>query len=442
MNDETTTIESIIKNENVLKTIKEVKKDYNSKSRNENVESTEKEKIEYVLGSLSTYYQNVFANAFKDSSKSLVIYSQNKSDSFKDHLFEVYHWLKHLYLSDHLFDEPSMDLKNTPHNNKYLYQTNNIIRYLLQKLYVEPLVSNIERNYFHELLNLNLLPISIYSLLDEINNDRMVFYESDCESIRENFHFSFSNKTNCVYYFSYCNHTDVYSYHYHLDKLFLQFKQSVNFTCSSMEDSTLKLEYLNRIRAILLELISQFQKVHSFKLNKPYEIPYHMRKTTLLIFQQLTAELFGDDEIAKAKIYLFNFQDLQYQIANQALSFIESKIKMLRFVIKNRLKITQPFPSSNKTNLIEKLKIKLTVPQLGFFLRMIIEEKGILDVNNKAAFFRKVTTAISALKQNDISAISLNDKAKNPTEKTIEFWIEKLTHLLQFAKQLRDKMAR
>ncbi len=442
MNYEFTTIEPFIKHKNVLKNIQEAKKKYNSEIRKEERISNDQEKAEYVLGSLSTYYQNMFTNAFKETSDSLIVSSQNEPTASKDLLFKIYNRLKFLYNSNDLSKMPSLNLENTPHNNKYLYQANNIIRYLLQKLYVEPLVSNIERNYFHELLNLNLLPIRIYNLIDEINNDIIVFYESDCESIREDFHFSFSKKTNCVYYFSYCNHSDFYSYHYHLDKLFLQFKQSVNLTCSSIEDTALKLEYLNRIRAILLELISLFQKVHSFKLNKPYELPCHMRKTTLLIFQQLTAELFGDDEIAKAKTYLFNFQDLQYQIANQALSFIESKIKMLRFVIKNRLKITQPFPSSNKTNLIEKLKIKLTVPQLGFFLRMIIEEKGILDVNNKAAFFRKVTTAISALKQNDISAISLNDKAKNPTEKTIEFWIEKLTHLLQFVKQLRDKMAR
>jgi len=437
-----TTIEPFIKHENVLRTINEVKYEYEKELIEEKKTINNQMKVIYILGSLSTHYQNIFNVAYKETSDSLKAISQNNSDTFNNQLLNIYRRLNSLHNPDDLDKEPSLSLENTPENQKYLYQTNNIIRFFLQKLFVKPMMLDIEKNYLYELIYLNLLPIHITNIIEKISSDNIVFYESDCESMRENFHFTFSNKTNCVYYFSYYNYTDIYSYNSNLDKILTQFKQSVNNTCSIVDDLNLKIDYLNRIRSVLLEVITLFRKVDSLKLNKPYEIPYHVRQTTLMIFKQLTADLFDDDEIDKVKTYFFNFQDLQFQIANQALSFTESKIKMLSFVIKHRLNIPEVHASSNKTNLIEKLKIKLTVPQLGFFLRMIIEEKGILDVNNKAAFFRKVTTAISALKQNDISPISLNDKAKNPTEKTIEFWIEKLTHLLQFAKQLRDKMAR
>ena len=442
MDNEFTTIEPLINHTKVIKTIDEVKNDYATKINLDNNESSDQKKVEHVLSSLSTYYQNMFNNAYNEAIDFLKLIPQNESNTLNSEVQNMYKRLKYFNYNGDLSQEPLLNLKKVPHNHKYLYQTNNFIRHYLQKLYVEPLVIYIENNYLQEILNINLLPIHVDNIIEEIKDDNIVFYESDCETIKEDYLFLFSNKSNCLYYFSYCNYNDIYSYHSHLENVLAKFKQSVNISCSSIDNLNLKLEYLNRIRAVIKEHANLFQKTHSLKLNKLNELTFHIRKITLTIFQQLTIELFGDEEFTKVRTYFLNFQDMQYQLAIQALSHIESKIKMLRFVIKHKLKIRTTDDESNNLQLNGKLDTNLTVPQLGFLLRSIVHEKSILNIKSNADLFRKVVLAITSLEQDNISVISLKNNFTIPAESAIEFCIEIFTHLLQFAKQERDRIRR
>jgi hypothetical protein len=167
-------------------------------------------------------------------------------------------------------------------------------------------------------------------------------------------------------------------------------------------------------------------------------MPNFMRKDTLALLKQYVIESFSPEQNILFSPGLGDFQDLQYSIGKKALLHLEAKIKIMQYNM--NLHKQHDTSSNNKPGQFEfkKIKTELTVNQIAVLLRILIEEKGIIDESVKIELCRKVVNIVSSSNMEDISAKSLNNRLSKYDHNAVNFWIEKLTHLLQIAKKIRD----
>ncbi|WDF57201.1 hypothetical protein [Mucilaginibacter sp. KACC 22063] len=77
-----------------------------------------------------------------------------------------------------------------------------------------------------------------------------------------------------------------------------------------------------------------------------------------------------------------------------------------------------------------KLKTKLTVPQLSYLFRLLMDE-DIFDQKTKTEVHRFIAAAFETSKANQISADSVKNNMDNPDAKSIDHIQGKLIHILQ-----------
>jgi hypothetical protein len=187
-----------------------------------------------------------------------------------------------------------------------------------------------------------------------------------------------------------------------------------------------------------VESLSQFQIIT--KENQLHTVPMQnfVRKDTLALLKQYVYEKFSPEQKILFSPGLVDFQDLQYSMGKKALLHLEAKIKIMQY--KGSLHKQKDTSSINKIEHLEIKKIKtgLTVNQIAFILRIIIEEKGIVEEPSKIELCRKLTNMISSSQQEDLSAGSMNKKINIYNHKAADFCIEKLMHFLQIAKKIRE----
>jgi len=119
--------------------------------------------------------------------------------------------------------------------------------------------------------------------------------------------------------------------------------------------------------------------------------------------------------------------------------FIKTKLWMLEesMEIKNDgSKLSGANDSQNTFH--NKIKTSLTVPQLSYLFKCLYEEEGILEEKNKTALRQSISSCFTSKRKEDISAESIRISFNTPNEKILEFWIEKFTHMMQFAKKERE----
>lgn len=447
MSYEFTTIEPIIKHDEVKKTIRKYRSDYNQLSARKKDKlkvpqliKQQKESM-FVLKTIASFFQGIFISEYEH----IIDVLQKEYDSnlsvFNNQLLDIYKRLKLLYYPIDLENIPAYNLENTPINDKYLFQVNETIRFYLQKLFIIPLISFIEENYLYDLGNINIYPMIVDNIFDEIKADKLSFEKLLGENKAEKNYVVYSDINKVIFYFTYNSFANINSYKKHLDNVYSEFEQYIRNLKSIENDDNIRLSFLNKIRLNLIELKGLFSTSYPSKANKKQNIPFYLRKTTYTVYQQMLKTNHLSSSNNTFSPAFFDFQDLQYHILFQALLSVESEIKVLRFEMKRIIKhrnttSTKTYPEFSNN----KLKTKLSVPQISYFLRCLEHEKGIIDIDNKADLFRKVAGSISSARQDNISLDSLKNKFNMPDENAIEFWIEMFTHLLQFSKKERDNL--
>lgn len=87
---------------------------------------------------------------------------------------------------------------------------------------------------------------------------------------------------------------------------------------------------------------------------------------------------------------------------------------------------------------ITKVDTTLTVPQLAYLFRALVDEK-LITPKQKTDLFKAVTEIFKTKATESISPDSFKNKYDAPESKAIEFWQEKFTHLMQRAKKEKSK---
>ncbi len=438
-------IENAIKHNNVNELLGKHKSNYKCESHESSddheIPNFKRSQLEtdYVISNMTNYYQSLFRNETKRISNAINNQHQNDTIAFSEYLIANYNEIKSLYNPSHLTDHTPFDLIKPPINSKHLFYSNELIRYNLQVDFVIPMINYIEKNYINYLIENSIYPAPIENLITEIKSDNMKFEKLSADMTAKNNFVIYSDINKCLYYFSYNSFTDLNSYKSHLNNVLTNYEQYLNTINHIITENIDRLNFYNRIRLNILAVMDLFHETPHVKSNKKPELSFHIRKDTLAVFKQYVVEYFIRDKKTRAMPGLSDFQDLQYNSALRALLHVESKIKILNFEIDHKPKAIGAIKmEESATDIISKLKTKLSVPQIAYFLRCLENEKDIIDINNKSDLFRKVAQSCTSTRQDNVSPDSLKNKFNMPEEKAIEFWIEKFTHFLQFAKKERD----
>lgn len=394
---------------------------------------------DYVIANITKYYKSLFQNETNRISNEISNNYQNGLSNFSDYLIKNYNGIKHLHNPNHLLEVPSFNNIETPVNSKHLFYSNELIRYYLQAEFVIPMIEFIEKIFIMYLVKDSIYPAPIENLLREIKNDNMAFENRNPELVDKNNHVIYSDLNKRLYYFSYNSYTDLSLYKSHLDSVVYSYEHYLNEVSQYITDTNQRLKFYNQIRLKIKAIIDLFHETTVEKSGTNYGIPIFVRKDTLAVFKQYMVDYFIRNKKAKAMPGLSDFQDLQYHVALKAKIHVESKIKLLNLEFDHDLTSLDNKKNNEEVTIRNsKLKSNLSVPQIAYLLRCFEKEKDIINIPNKSELFRKIASSISSANQDNISPDSLKNKFNMPDDKAIEYWIEKFTHFLQFAKKERD----
>lgn len=124
----------------------------------------------------------------------------------------------------------------------------------------------------------------------------------------------------------------------------------------------------------------------------------------------------------------------------------ESDIQSLPRRVKNWLSIQRKFIEANihidpeklKQASLPKVRTTLTVPELAYLFRALVDAK-IITPRHNTDLFKGIAAIFSSKKETEISSNSIKNKFDIPEPKAIEFWQEKFYALGHNAKKDQGK---
>ena len=425
----------------VTESFRKHRKKFSNSQSNLKVPQFKQEQLEisYAIKSINIEYKQIFEKEAQHIYQSIAEHYLNHPDSFPIYLLENYKVIKELYNQDDLIEPLPIDFVQEQISNTYIQHVMEGIKYRLQYYYVVPTMNLIENNYLQLLLEENVFPVAVKDMLYAINNDRLQLKDFKNRVPEESQFAVFSQIKNCFYFLEYNSFTDIISYRSYLDEIYTQFEEYLNQFSQIIAEPKERIKFYNKIKTYLTSSLSQFDINPKQKVASHSHLPNFIRKDTLIVLKQ-----YIKDSFMAGREFIFNpclcdFQDLQYGVGKKALFLLESKIKFWQFDLEiNSKSFIVPSDKTNELPDTSKIRTELTVPQLAFLFRCLFEEEDIIDEKNKSALFRSISTSFTSKHREDISAESIRVNFNSPSEKTIEFCIEKFTHFLQFAKEERE----
>lgn len=186
---------------------------------------------------------------------------------------------------------------------------------------------------------------------------------------------------------------------------------------------------------IFLKQVDQSQNPSLEQLTSPELINEHYTIITSQIFDELES-LNGSTQ--KLEVIQYKEEDLSW--------LSEDEIQSLPRRVKNWLSIQKKFIEANlhidpeklKQASLPKVRTTLTVPELAYLFRALVDAK-IITPRNKTDLFKGIAAVFSSKKGIDISSNSLKNKFDTPEPKAMEFWQEKFYTLGHNAKKDQEK---
>jgi len=440
------TIKKLISEDVVNESFLKYLDDYNSENiETETVNSTsdphrKQLQINHAFNELTKYYSEIFTNGVNRVIKEIETQEINHHDDFVEFIQDNYKQLLSLFNDKELTKLSQFNFDESDYDTKLMSHVMRLVKFQIQNDFVIPLIKLIENNYTTILINDCIFPIPINRLIQEINSNNLLLKILDSDqSTTIKFCPVYSELNNCRYYLSYNFFIDLSSYNSHLTKVLNEFENYSNQTIHKIKDSSEKIKIYNHIRLHIKSSLSLFSKIASSNGVVTESLQKHIRNDTHDIYNQYISESFHVSQVVKFTPNLIDFQDLQYTIAKRALVLVETKINVIKDGIKIKDEETKIIYCAPPMNLFHnKIKTKLTVPQLSYLFNCLYEEEGILEKKNKTALRQSISSCFTSKRKEDISAESIRISFNTPNEKILEFWIEKFTHMMQFAKKERE----
>jgi len=434
-----------ITNENVIKqTFLNFLKEYNQeKSVNLTNKNFSDQQVDFAFEKLTAYFVDAFNVEVKHIKHKIKTHEFTKPESFSDFLSHNYYELLASYSSADLEDIVKFNFKKLNSEVRLEHHAIKIVRNNFQKYFVLPLIDFIDYKYISQLIQSRIFSSPIENLLDEIRNNNLILEVMNTDKpINNKIRTVYSEFNGCYYYLSYNSFVNLNSYYTHLNTVVNDFENYINKTIHVMEDHLQKMKLYNIIRLALKFALLSFSRVEkscAASLHGP--LPKNARNDTYAIFHQFINESFHDSKPVDFNPSLVDFQDLQYSITKRALEYVKTKINGLRDTqeFEERASLSVDGIPSQKL-FHDKIKTNLTVPQIASLFKGLIEEKDILDVKNKTDLYRSIAACFTSKRREEFKAGTVRKNFNQPDEQTIEFLIEKLTHLLQYFKNLRDNI--
>jgi|GEM_PF-2796229 len=399
------------------------------------------DKLFYILEKTYSHYKEIFNNEYVKIS---ALYERKRDNSirkFSCDLKLLYSWLKTTSDPEYSCSKAYSTLKS-PTNLLILYHVNDIVKRTLQMFFIDPLLSFIESNYYEVIVEECVFPFRIEQLINALQADSISFrkHRNFEELLSKNV--LYSSHHHCLYSFTYNNFSNPCIYKKYMEVILNQFEDCLNGLNTSISSVNSRLKIYYNIKRKIIEIKALFTEHDSKLFNISRGIATFTKQCSFIDFKQMLDTRFILDDTSIFVTNLVYLHCVQYQCICNAFNLTESRIKLI--------KMTTKFDSVNHEDsdkkedieplLHKKLKTNLTVPEIGFLLRCLSSEKDILVIQNKSDLFRKMSKAVTSQKQESISPDSLKNKFNMPEEKAIEFWIEKFTHFLQFAKNIRENL--
>lgn len=433
----------LISDENISSNLSKYMEMYPSKNINvtaKDENSNQKQlQLYFAFEEVSKSYNSKFKSEFNKIKEEITIRESGNMNEFSDFIVYNYKELMNMLYEKNLSKPSKYKVTNSDDKLKQLKYASRLVRYNFQNNLVTPVINLIEDNYISFLLNDWIFPIPVQNLIEEISNHKLKMeILSPGKKATAKFLTVQSNLNKQLYYLSYNTFSDLTSYNDYLNKVLVKFEEYTFSRINQLDDIYEKIGLFNQIRLQIKSTILLFSRLEStFTDEKTF--PRYARNDTNALYNQYIREIFPDSQNIRFNPDLIDFQDLQFSIAKRAALFIGAKLNLLRDQLKlneNESKLIGGIPSVNHQQ--EKIKTELTVAQISYLFKCLYEEKDILEEKNKTALRNSISSCFTSKRREYISAESIRGCFNKPEDKTIEFWIEKFTHLLQFAKKERQ----
>jgi len=305
------------------------------------------------------------------------------------------------------------------------------IKYDLQIKFVLPIKYIFETDFKDILIDIGYLESSNKVFLVAIKSSDISINALDANEPL-NFQHIYCEKLNCNFQLNYNSCNSPCDYQKHLEKLYAEFKETIQTRFSVSRKQLTDLEKLSDIRTIISETLNSFHTIDN-PTSENIQHPIYFKTDTIANLKQALFSLSLQNEINKFQSSFQSYLSIQYQFLKDALTFIENKIELIKYSID----IKNPILSNENTDTSiitdNKINTNLSVPQLAYLYKCLNNEKGILKERNKAALYRKISRNYRSSRQDKISPDSIRNKFSSPEANAIDFWIVKFEHLRQIA---------
>ena len=396
--------------------------------------------VNFAFDELSKHYSAIISKEVKQITQEIVAKERDSKEDFKDFLHVNYKELMSMLIEKKPIKPAPFHFEDPEYNSKYIIHVMQLISFHVQDKFVIPLLNFIEKNYIVFLMDDCVFPLPVDKLIKVIDSHNLVFETLNTDEAKpDNFCAEYSDRDNCFYYLSYNMFVDLSSYNIYLNKIVSEFEEYINSTTQNIEGAYEKINLLNQIRLKIKSSILLFSKLPKSNNAVKKSLPQYARSDTYAIYNQLIIESFHQSKDVQFSPSLIDFQDLQHSIAKGAHVFIKTKLWILEESMELKNDEPKTVSGTDPQNIFhDKIKTNLTVPQIAALFKGLIEEKDILDVKNKTDLYRSIAACFTSKRREEFKAGTVRKNFNQPDEQTIEFLIEKLTHLLQYFKNLRN----
>ncbi len=253
-----------------------------------------------------------------------------------------------------------------------------------------------------------------------------------------------------IYMLKYLEYT--YPYQYCPCSFFYQLKDSIPYLKTEVYNNLVTLSeagktpYLNNIKYQLgrkyeeidqntLEYVEKYKNEYNVQDYDMYNFGY--QNGLLKVLSEEPKEL----EKRFLKPHLYD-DELPKEADSMQLVFWHYAIKVhcetVFDFVDEQLNLLAPNTKTETKPTITKIDTTLTVPQLAYLFRALVDEK-LITPKQKTDLFKAVTEIFKTKATESISPDSFKNKYDAPESKAIEFWQEKFTHLMQKAKKEKSK---
>lgn len=183
--------------------------------------------------------------------------------------------------------------------------------------------------------------------------------------------------------------------------------------------------------------------LNQFKNNKPNDrepetlrIFYKYLKNTneRFVYANLTDEDLSNFNLF-ANAYLKSFNAFKEATENTFNDFKSGVLKSSETLIKQEK--TTLSSSKNNQTVLNKIPTSLSVPELAYLFRALVDE-SIINPRQNTDLYKAITTIFESKQTDDISVNSFKNKFDTPDFNAIDSWQEKFAHLMQSAKKSKD----